>query len=167
MPAARHPRQAHERPPESSGLSAGGRVGKSRENLRELAGHRGIALLNDGLSCEGHFRTSSGRIAQLVEQLTLNQRVPGSSPGAPTIGKLLFSKTFERETLRKSGSRAALLCRRIRPGYCSALPCFLYLHPIRYSAGIRCKGRIRSRRRIGYLSGQTDVVVGSSAQAFT
>ena len=27
----------------------------------------------------------SGRIAQLVEQLTLNQRVPGSSPGAPTI----------------------------------------------------------------------------------
>src|SRR5689334_8060922 len=30
------------------------------------------------------FRTRSGRIAQLVEQLTLNQRVPGSSPGAPT-----------------------------------------------------------------------------------
>jgi hypothetical protein len=27
---------------------------------------------------------NSGRIAQLVEQLTLNQRVPGSSPGAPT-----------------------------------------------------------------------------------
>src|SRR6185436_7290775 len=26
-----------------------------------------------------------GRIAQLVEQLTLNQRVPGSSSGAPTI----------------------------------------------------------------------------------
>ncbi len=25
-----------------------------------------------------------GRIAQSVEQLTLNQRVPGSSPGAPT-----------------------------------------------------------------------------------
>src|SRR5262245_4863674 len=31
-------------------------------------------------------RRWSGRIAQLVEQLTLNQRVPGSSPGAPTIG---------------------------------------------------------------------------------
>src|SRR5882757_10823995 len=27
-----------------------------------------------------------GRIAQLVEQLTLNQRVAGSSPAAPTIG---------------------------------------------------------------------------------
>ena len=26
-----------------------------------------------------------GRIAQLVEQLTLNQRVAGSSPAAPTI----------------------------------------------------------------------------------
>src|SRR5215475_7274883 len=33
---------------------------------------------------EGFFRTSSGRIAQLVEQMTLNHRVPGSSPGAPT-----------------------------------------------------------------------------------
>ena len=28
---------------------------------------------------------SDGRIAQLVEQLTLNQRVQGSSPCAPTI----------------------------------------------------------------------------------
>ncbi len=33
------------------------------------------------------LRTFDGRIAQLVEQLTLNQRVPGSSPGAPTIEK--------------------------------------------------------------------------------
>src|SRR4029077_18736099 len=33
-----------------------------------------------GVHRGGHF----GRIAQLVEQLTLNQRVPGSSPGAPT-----------------------------------------------------------------------------------
>src|SRR5882724_11651724 len=29
-------------------------------------------------------RPCVGRIAQLVEQLTLNQRVPGSNPGAPT-----------------------------------------------------------------------------------
>jgi hypothetical protein len=42
--------------------------------------------------CHGRKRTpanslqsvAEGRIAQLVEQLTLNQRVPGSSPGAPT-----------------------------------------------------------------------------------
>src|SRR5262245_6818492 len=33
----------------------------------------------------GHRGGRFGRIAQLVEQLTLNQRVPGSSPGAPTI----------------------------------------------------------------------------------
>ena len=28
--------------------------------------------------------SEGGRIAQSVEQLTLNQRVPGSNPGAPT-----------------------------------------------------------------------------------
>ena len=33
---------------------------------------------------QGFSGPASGRIAQLVEQLTLNQRVPGSSPGAPT-----------------------------------------------------------------------------------
>jgi hypothetical protein len=32
----------------------------------------------------------------LVEQLTLNQRVPGSSPGAPTKGKSLVSNSFAR-----------------------------------------------------------------------
>jgi hypothetical protein len=42
-------------------------------------------------------RSNSGRIAQLVEQLTLNQRVPGSSPGAPTIQHIeIESKFFER-----------------------------------------------------------------------
>jgi hypothetical protein len=29
----------------------------------------------------------------LVEQLTLNQRVPGSSPGAPTMAERFISKT--------------------------------------------------------------------------
>jgi hypothetical protein len=38
---------------------------------------------------EGFPDQGFGRIAQLVEQLTLNQRVPGSSPGAPT-------KSFKR-----------------------------------------------------------------------
>jgi hypothetical protein len=36
-----------------------------------------------------------GRIAQLVEQLTLNQRVQGSSPCAPTIPKSLKRSRFE------------------------------------------------------------------------
>jgi hypothetical protein len=49
-----------------------------------LAGHRGVALLNDALLRWPFSGSLSGRIAQLVEQLTLNQRVPGSSPGAPT-----------------------------------------------------------------------------------
>jgi hypothetical protein len=38
------------------------------------------------------FRAGSGRIAQLVEQMTLNHRVPGSSPGAPTKLFKNFSK---------------------------------------------------------------------------
>lgn len=49
--------------------------------------HGGIALLEDGLAESGLLRPSwhSGRLAQLVEQLTLNQRVVGSIPTAPTI----------------------------------------------------------------------------------
>ena len=35
---------------------------------------------------------SWGRLAQLVEQLTLNQRVTGSSPVAPTIFPKILSK---------------------------------------------------------------------------
>src|SRR5262249_24112960 len=43
--------------------------------------------------CGGRVLRRFGRIAQLAEQLTLNQRVPGSSPGAPTsrINNLLGS----------------------------------------------------------------------------
>ena len=37
------------------------------------------------------YTPSSGRLAQLVEQLTLNQRVVGSNPSASTI----FSITYE------------------------------------------------------------------------
>src|SRR4029077_2732551 len=43
-----------------------------------------------GVPRGGHF----GRIAQLVQQLTLNQRVPGSSPGAPTKLKPLSDSGF-------------------------------------------------------------------------
>jgi hypothetical protein len=42
-------------------------------------------LLQDAALAGPTPRRQVGRIAQLVEQLTLNQRVPGSSPGAPTI----------------------------------------------------------------------------------
>jgi hypothetical protein len=36
------------------------------------------------LLTQGQFAFAGGRIAQVVEQLTLNQRVVGSSPTAPT-----------------------------------------------------------------------------------
>jgi hypothetical protein len=49
----------------------------------------------------GLCRRHSGRIAQLVEQLTLNQRVPGSSPGAPTIDPVeLFARLHQNITER-------------------------------------------------------------------
>ena len=48
-----------------------------------IAGQPRAALLQHA-SLRGSPASRPGRIAQLVEQLTLNQRVPGSSPGAPT-----------------------------------------------------------------------------------
>jgi len=53
-------------------------------------GHARAALLHAGsgrasLPRSGWSGNFDGRIAQLVEQLTLNQRVQGSSPCAPTI----------------------------------------------------------------------------------
>jgi hypothetical protein len=73
-----------QKPLKFSGFSPFRLSAKARENSAQLAGHPGIALLNDALSRELAGLKTSGRIAQLVEQLTLNQRVPGSSPGAPT-----------------------------------------------------------------------------------
>jgi hypothetical protein len=66
-----------------SGFFVSRLVFAGRENLLGIAGHGGCALLKDALP----HRSSglgSGRIAQLVEQLTLNQRVVGSIPTAPT-----------------------------------------------------------------------------------
>ena len=70
------------KPPESGGFSRFARrsqAGKTPQacwtSRGRFAKRRPLARLS---------RAGSGRIAQLVEQLTLNQRVPGSSPGAPT-----------------------------------------------------------------------------------
>src|SRR5215813_7812469 len=52
-------------------------LGRRRAYLRDST--------RDNLLAIAAPASSDGRIAQLVEQLTLNQRVPGSSPGAPTI----------------------------------------------------------------------------------
>src|ERR1041384_2243710 len=63
-----------------------------------VAGHGDAALLDDAPQFRACF-PGSGRIAQLVEQLTLNQRVPGSSPGAPTIA--LNEKEIGRASCRE------------------------------------------------------------------
>ena len=70
-----------------------------------IAGQFAAALLDRRLSAKKAFEAWSGRIAQLVEQLTLNQRVVGSSPTAPTK----FSQS--NQTLCKF-----LICRVRRKG---------------------------------------------------
>ena len=82
-PVSRAQPEHRQKPLKSSGFSPLARSAKARENLARLAGHPRVALLNDAL-LRGLSGPSSGRIAQLVEQMTLNHRVPGSSPGAPT-----------------------------------------------------------------------------------
>ncbi len=54
------------------------------------------------------FALAAGRIAQLVEQLTLNQRVQGSNPCAPTneIKGLRPSPCFTKNRLPWRGPRA-------------------------------------------------------------
>jgi hypothetical protein len=90
---------------------------RSRDVLRDRTvppyGQAGGALVQAPPSC--------GRIAQLVEQLTLNQRVPGSSPGAPTI-LLRYENFFEVDravlqpsySLRSGFFRLELLNRAVR-----------------------------------------------------
>jgi hypothetical protein len=46
-----------------------------------------------------------GRIAQLVEQLTLNQRVPGSSPGAPTIDPAMLFELLHQNIAEQFETR--------------------------------------------------------------
>ena len=72
-----------QKPPDSGGFFILALPGHDRGIPRRFAGHRGVALLNDAL-LRRLSGPGSGRIAQLVEQMTLNHRVPGSSPGAPT-----------------------------------------------------------------------------------
>src|SRR3954462_13711442 len=73
------------KPPDSAAFSCLRAAICIGEKRLTFAGYRRSALLNDAVLTQGYFRTGSGRIAQLVEQMTLNHRVPGSSPGAPTI----------------------------------------------------------------------------------
>ncbi len=69
------PRRPGRSRPDRAAAGAAERVAAGQGSGRLLDAHLGWALP----------RRSDGRIAQLVEQLTLNQRVQGSSPCAPTI----------------------------------------------------------------------------------
>src|SRR3984893_16941368 len=76
--------ETQQKPPDSGGFFVFRFSGLWPGISGQFAGHPKVTLLNDALL----LRLSgpgSGRIAQLVEQMTLNHRVPGSSPGAPTI----------------------------------------------------------------------------------
>jgi hypothetical protein len=71
---------------ESGAFERGGKTGQGRGALLENAGR-------------GRFPDGGGCIAQLVEQLTLNQRVTGSSPVTPT-------KSFFFSSCRQHGPSA-------------------------------------------------------------
>src|SRR5262249_52612498 len=75
------PRKSRRNPAAFACQGSAGRVGKMPQPCWTMGGRFAKRpALKGGFS--GRYGT--GRIAQLVEQLTLNQRVPGSSPGAPT-----------------------------------------------------------------------------------
>src|SRR5688572_14899348 len=60
-------------------------------------------------SCRSALASRHGRIAQLVEQLTLNQRVLGSSPSASTMpkkGPVQLTGPLWASTRRHSGEAA-------------------------------------------------------------
>jgi hypothetical protein len=73
-----------------------------------------------GVADGSHSLGCDGRIAQLVEQLTLNQRVVGSRPTAPTIASNEFNEL--KNSLLVSLNSAATL--RTNPPF---LRCWSFL----------------------------------------
>src|SRR5262249_3556581 len=73
------------------------------------AGHRLLPLLSHARSAESPL-SESGRIAQLVEQLTLNHRVQGSSPCAPTD---VFNHLADFDRAVPTSSRALIPTNRL------------------------------------------------------
>ncbi len=83
-------------------------------------------------------RFTANCLIDLRRNWTLNQRVPGSSPGAPTKQEFLVSSSFASCRLRTNRVSCDVFVVDVaRADCCSAFPLFLYLHPIRYSAQIR------------------------------
>src|SRR3954470_12845680 len=100
-----------------------------------------------------------GRIAQLVEQLTLNQRVLGSSPSASTI--------FRFFALRSSallGAWRSLLARMLRLSLALGGSHFLELllaHRIRHGFGRAFELALRGVAALGGQSGAGRFLLGS------
>jgi hypothetical protein len=101
--------------PAFAGTNGGESLGKHvRAGLRWTVGTR---FATGRSPCGAHPRRRFGRIAQLVEQLTLNQRVPGSSPGAPTnrinaapsASCLTLAGSMRRKSSMLAGGRGGLL----------------------------------------------------------
>ena len=93
--------------------------GERRPRKRERGKERRAALAPGGSAAStggserGKNRLPVGRIAQLVEQLTLNQRVQGSSPCAPTT--ILHSAVQTRPSRAQASSPGGRPTRK-RPG---------------------------------------------------
>jgi hypothetical protein len=125
----------------------------ARPRPRYCAWHLLPGVLDNSLSAF----IGVGRIAQLVEQLTLNQRVPGSSPGAPTnkfpTADAEITGRDERGLERPHPSRSSFrldvkICLRIALESLPSLPGYQAV------AWRRVSGRkyLRFRPRSGYLS---------------
>src|SRR5262245_31856339 len=70
---------------------------KSRAFRRDWIAERSARRAATERGRSARTKPRRGRIAQLVEQLTLNQRVPGSSPGAPTIAGIFHYRIHTAE----------------------------------------------------------------------
>jgi hypothetical protein len=123
-------------------------------------------LLNAG-ACRAKPRGGcDGRIAQLVEQLTLNQRVQGSSPCAPTIDIFEIKDTFGTVVFRRRTALRFADPMRTRqtnklPSPVVAprrqLPSNRMPHIGEDLVGHPSRARRRSLDRLGKLRGQTQV----------
>ncbi len=76
------------------GIASQRKAGQAPPRLLHAAGLAHIGRKEAARCPSPVERYFDGRIAQLVEQLTLNQRVHGSSPCAPTIEVYEFARLF-------------------------------------------------------------------------
>ena len=98
-------------------------------NRRHRARARRVLLSTRGDRSGISRAFPEGRIAQLVEQLTLNQRVAGSSPAAPTIG--MYITKFSAIALSKPATSAARQDTIAAPRVCAVVVIAKVHHPRR------------------------------------